>query len=209
MGKWRSPRNDANTNEDDSVDIVCLGIGSLSSLNSQYQFAIFLILRELLNVKGKCIVFDPILTNEDVQLINSFNASIADIHVGRHRAHNHTIYFMPHCPEGLYSNLLLENWNVDNLGKLFIIGNALSMYELIGNKSKFKSLILEALPYTNELPLPSCKKYNFANALNDQSVHVFDLEKLSRASNSFWSLKETTPEWTEGEILNIPGQAES
>eukprot|EP00903_Cladosiphon_okamuranus_P019278 g17721.t1 len=39
-----------------------------------------------------------------------------------------TLFFMPHCPQRLYSNVLWANWSARGLGSIVILGNKLSSY---------------------------------------------------------------------------------
>lgn len=40
-----------------------------------------------------------------------------------------TLYYMPHCPKGLYSLILETNWSRQYLDNLAILGNRFTMYD--------------------------------------------------------------------------------
>lgn len=42
-----------------------------------------------------------------------------------------TLLFMPHCGVELYENILRQNWAVDGLQRLLLLGNALQEYEVV------------------------------------------------------------------------------
>ena len=53
-----------------------------------------------------------------------------DIYIkdGKRSVQKPTLFYMPHCGRGLYSNTLSANWNKDKLGNVIIIGNRFDMY---------------------------------------------------------------------------------
>lgn len=47
---------------------------------------------------------------------------------GKRSVNKSTLFYMPHCGRGLYSNTLSVNWNKDQLPLVTIIGNRFDMY---------------------------------------------------------------------------------
>ncbi|CAM9571730.1 unnamed protein product [Discosporangium mesarthrocarpum] len=67
-----------------------------------------------------------------------------------------TLFFMPHCPMRLYSNLLWANWTSEALGCLVILGNSLAAYsDRIISADALQdpsNSVLRAAPLLEELP---------------------------------------------------------
>ncbi|KAI8643050.1 SRR1-domain-containing protein [Parasitella parasitica] len=111
-------------------DIVCYGIGSMQkSKNAQYQLVLALLLREMLEITGTMYIFDPVMTTLDEELCQLHKVEIIkENENGKRLAEKPTLFFMPHCGRGLYSNTLSANWNKEHLPNVTIIGNRFDMY---------------------------------------------------------------------------------
>ncbi|RIB15602.1 SRR1-domain-containing protein [Gigaspora rosea] len=112
------------------VDIVCYGIGSIEkSRTSQYQFALMLLFKNLFQITGKIYAYDPILSQVDTEVLTHYNIESIKINEKAKRAvTNHTLFYMPHCPLGLYNNLIEANWDRVKLKDVIIVGNRLDFY---------------------------------------------------------------------------------
>ncbi|CAI2173865.1 20357_t:CDS:2 [Funneliformis geosporum] len=112
------------------VDIVCYGIGSIErSKSSQFQFALMLILKDLFQITGKAYVYDPVLTSIDLDILSHYEISIIDINEkAKREITNQTLFYMPHCPIGLYNNVIASNWEKKKLEKIILVGNRLDFY---------------------------------------------------------------------------------
>ncbi|RHZ88082.1 hypothetical protein Glove_26g166 [Diversispora epigaea] len=119
------------------VDIVAYGIGSIQDSNiSQYQFALLLIFKNIFQITGRIYAFDPKLTQIDIEALNYFEVELIKTNEKAKRSIiNQTLFFMPHCPLGLYNNLIKSNWDINKLENIIIFGNRLKFYEEIMTKA--------------------------------------------------------------------------
>lgn len=114
--------------EDQDVDLVCFGIGSVaSSANAQYQCALLLGLRQTientLGVTVHACAFDPILGPQEKAALTKLHIKALDEnHEGKWTAKRTTIFFMVHCGAGLYNNVIWANWL--HMDRIVIIGNS-------------------------------------------------------------------------------------
>ena len=68
-----------------------------------------------------------------------------------------TLFFMPHCPKGLYENVLWANW--DRLDKICIVGNSLVTYVERATASSQSASCLELVqPLVKEQLIDYSKK---------------------------------------------------
>ncbi|CAG8448321.1 157_t:CDS:2 [Acaulospora morrowiae] len=133
------------------VDIVCYGIGSIEkSYRSQYQFALLLILKNLLKITSKIYVYDPVLTEVDIEVLTYFNVELIKTNEKAKRTiSNQTLFYMPHCPLGLYDNLISANWERKKLENIIIFGNRLEFY----GESMTKTTFNRKAPYISQISL--------------------------------------------------------
>lgn len=74
-------------------------------------------------------IFDPVMTELDIELCKLHKIEIiAENEDGKRLADKPTLFYMPHCGRGLYSNTLSANWNKKHLPNVTIIGNRFDMY---------------------------------------------------------------------------------
>lgn len=97
---------------------------------------------------------------------------------------------MPHCPLGLYGNLLLTNWNATNLANTIIIGNSFFNYELRRvrktEETSSEELVFRAVKLVKEVNM-ELKSNEFGNAFNDQYLILW--ENLPPAGDSYWQIE--------------------
>ncbi|CAM9917215.1 unnamed protein product [Ectocarpus sp. 8 AP-2014] len=93
-----------------------------------------------------------------------------------------TLFFMPHCPQRLYSNVLWANWSSRAMGSIFILGNKISSYtdRLLDARSRVDptNALLRAGPLLQDidlLPYPG----------SDRARWRRDVEKLPRFERAF------------------------
>jgi len=96
---------------------------------------------------------------------------------------------MPHCTEGLYCNVLLENWSLEELSNTVIFGNSFEAYQY-KRLGRNKSLIDMSLPLLREFPLPCDHDEDLQLCFNDSSLHVFDRLLLEKKDLSFWDSEQ-------------------
>ncbi|CAM9825800.1 unnamed protein product [Ectocarpus sp. 13 AM-2016] len=93
-----------------------------------------------------------------------------------------TLFFMPHCPQRLYSNVLWANWSSRAMGSILILGNKISSYtdRLLDARSRADptNALLRAGPLLQDidlLPYPG----------SDRAGWRRDVEKLPRFERAF------------------------
>ncbi|KAK3805118.1 MAG: hypothetical protein J3Q66DRAFT_360976 [Benniella sp.] len=113
------------------TDMVFYGIGSVeSSRNSQFQLALGICLKEILQIPGTMSIFDPVMTGFDMQLAERLGFNVLKANdQAKQVLHARTLLYMPHCPKGLYSHVLESNWSREHLDNLVILGNRFTMYD--------------------------------------------------------------------------------
>ncbi|KAJ2778631.1 hypothetical protein H4R18_004475 [Coemansia javaensis] len=108
-------------------EIVCYGLGSLASSVSQWQAALVAALSESLG--APVLAFDPATTASDARVLRALGvAEIAENEQARRRAARPTLFFMPHCEQFLYENVVAANQPAAQLARIAIIGNPLGRY---------------------------------------------------------------------------------
>lgn len=126
--------------------IVCYGLGSFSDgINkaSLYQLALLILLHGHLKSRGHPIndmidIFDPIFKPTDKEILSnstepSFNVLEVNEFCGRDISQecdfdkgHCTLFYMPHCDQFLYNNLIGRNWSLDGIGHTLVLGNSFS-----------------------------------------------------------------------------------
>ncbi|OAQ26868.1 SRR1-domain-containing protein [Linnemannia elongata AG-77] len=161
----------------DIVDMICYGIGSIeSSRNAQFQLAMALCLKEILQLSGTVSIFDPVMTSYDCQLMEYLGMKVLTGD-GRSRqpVEVKTLYYMPHCPKGLYSLILETNWSRQCLDNLAILGNRFTMYDespSFRQVAKQAPFILPGLSIARISMLPTIK-FEDNTVFNDLGFHCF------------------------------------
>ncbi|KAJ2162548.1 hypothetical protein GGF46_000551 [Coemansia sp. RSA 552] len=112
----------------DPQETVCYGIGSLATPVSQWQLALILLINEKLG--SRIWAYDPASTTSDIATLEKLGVStITTDEGGRRRADCRTLFFMPHCEQFLYENLLAANWTEKQLRNIALIGNHFVRYK--------------------------------------------------------------------------------
>ncbi|CAG8845875.1 38240_t:CDS:2, partial [Gigaspora margarita] len=176
------------------VDIVCYGIGSIEkSSTSQYQFALMLLFKNLFQITGKIYAYDPILSQVDTEVLTHYNIESIKINEKAKRAvTNQTLFYMPHCPLGLYNNLIEANWDRIKLKDVIIVGNRLDFY----NES---SCVFYALKILQIHLFPSTTIQSLAipdSTFNDLCWQWFPIDRINayEEDSEFWILKRESDE---------------
>jgi len=143
-------------NDDDSLQIhemVCYGIGNFARRKTSHysaplwQLALALQFRTILPKSNSTsmVYYDPLVTTIERQLLqdhyqiqvlsqnekgmrnNNKNTTSGD---DDNKKNATTVFFMPHCPKGLYENVLWANWTQlqQNARAICMIGNSLASY---------------------------------------------------------------------------------
>jgi hypothetical protein len=155
--------------------IVCYGVGNFSIGTASaplWQLACVLVVRELLQASSVDF-FDPCTTSLERAVLKELNIEvIAQNERAQRCVECPTLFIMPHCPQGLYNNLLLFNWDTRTLMNVYILGNSLLEYQHLqidrlssGIKALLSHVQQEKLEYSKE-DLQRCRG-NFEAAFND------------------------------------------
>jgi hypothetical protein len=152
-------------------DIVCYGVGNFSTSSApMWQFACILNLKVDLAIED-IFYYDPCTTELEMELLQEFQIQIIPHNERGHRPVSvPTLFYMPHCPQQLYANVLISNW--ESLNNVIFFGNSLQAYESrqIGNALHKAIAIL--LPFLREEALDYSKldleqHYHMETAFND------------------------------------------
>ncbi|CEP18860.1 hypothetical protein [Parasitella parasitica] len=170
-------------------DIVCYGIGSMQkSKNAQYQFVLALLLWEMLKIPGTMYIFDPVMTKLDKELCQLHNIEIIiENENGKRLAENPTLFYMPHCGRGLYSNTLSANWNKEHLPNVTIIGNRFDMYvgsQLERDLKRECPYLIPAVDILDIVLFP--KEFDNNQIFNDLSIQTFPKTTIKKLEPDFW-----------------------
>ncbi|CAH3110555.1 unnamed protein product [Pocillopora meandrina] len=174
--------------EEPVTDIVCYGIGKLSSCPiARYQFAFLLLLRELLKISGLCFIYEPHFSQDDKVVVEELGCSLIDHNEeGKRRVENLTLFFMLHCGKPLYNSVLWANWGL-GLSNVIILGNRFTSYQERIPSRKLReeaSYIYNILPYTSETPIPNT--FHHSDIFNDSGIHWFPREVLATVPETLW-----------------------
>ncbi len=166
------------------IDIVCYGLGSIQdSVHAQLQLALLVLLIRGARLElGKDAVvrafaFDPVLTHLDETALRRLGCGLIDINEkGKRPAACPTLFYMPHCPRKLYSNVLWANWG-SALGHVAILGNNLRGYQSRlrggGGVKPVDDAVARVLPHTD---LIACQNtFAVSGVFNDLCLHTFKL----------------------------------
>jgi hypothetical protein len=141
--------------------------------------------------------FEPLMTAQESKVLEKLGIRIIEENERGKRSVNNngdnnnsvTLFFMPHCPMSLYTNLFHTNW--DSLLQVIIFGNSLNNYidgrnaNIVGDPQKQQALeILEVLQpfweverlHMNKKKISDMSAY-FEQAFNDSSFTSFATTK--------------------------------
>ena len=110
--------------------ILAYGIGSVeNSMFSLFQFAFLLVLKGRIESHAVCKFFEPVMTEVDRQVIESYGVSAARKDSDRSHAESdgRVLFYMPHCDRTLYEWVLANKVGGDNS---VFISNLFSFYTL-------------------------------------------------------------------------------
>lgn len=135
--------------------------------------------------------FEPLLQPVEAQVLKYYHVKVLDVNeqgkhsISQENTDNHhqeenddnnscTLFYMPHCPMRLYSNVLWANWKKDLIlnGRIIIFGNSFHAYDdrIISSQKKKDdtNAIFPLLPFLSEVgvlfpSLPTGSKTNKQN----------------------------------------------
>ena len=191
---------------DADLDFVCYGIGRISISDiARWQLAVWLrVIREV--AAKRFFLHDPVLGPNEKSLVQELgfllletnhNSNLANMQMGLWSCDTTpTIFFMPHCPKGLYQNILWANWSAACLNRIVIIGNSFEGYaDQLGqdkvNEEQIPTILaLTAMPdVVQECPVLDTKSMKVkrsrdmqlgCRSLNDTKIQCFEVPEDSR-----------------------------
>ena len=138
-----------------------------------------------INEKGKRCIKSSLFTattneeNDDDHIDNNIDNISSS---SRKTTHYSTLFYMPHCPMRLYSNVLWANWSFDLLldGRIIIFGNSFEAYDdrmisLEQRKDKTNA-ILPLLPFVVENRILVPQSFVESNSSNNNNLNANDDE---------------------------------
>jgi len=196
-------------------DIVCLGVGNFGAVYRgsfsapMLQLALVLLLRaefystittksNASEVEGGRTTFsgvievmycEPLMNTVEEAVLRMFSVDVIPNDFGKRRikGNNKTLFFLPHCPMRLYSNVVWANWDSDLVRNVVLFGNSFLAYdERIVNsedRNDATNCIFQTIPYVHELPVLLAasnddKLRNMEQAFNDSCVIRFAPESM-------------------------------
>ncbi|KAJ0397105.1 hypothetical protein ATCC90586_009150 [Pythium insidiosum] len=189
--------NGNESTSDRVLHVVSYGLGSFcSSSNAVYQLAYVHALMQRItqdhpHVSCSVSVFDPVMNESDRLLVQRLGLTTIERNErGRRVVSADTLFFMPHCGQALYQNVLLANWDAQRLARLAIIGNSFAAYSdrLLDRQARESSLLVRVAPFIAETALHASVPRShdefalYEAAFNDTSVHTFTSEQAKAAT---------------------------
>ncbi|NXY88392.1 SRR1L protein, partial [Alcedo cyanopectus] len=211
---------------------VCYGLGRFSGCPAaREQLAFLLLLLEELRVSpagnrgcrgspcprvprpplspqvppGRCSLFDPAFSAREAAVLEQLGLRLLpENEEGKHELEGSaTLFYMVHCGNALYNNLLWRNWAPGALSKMVIVGNSFRGVQerlLPRVLERDYSYIAKVLEGTEEVALPAHPRY--LDTFNDTSVHWFPPQRLEGLSPEVWDCVEE-PTYQDCEDLEI------
>lgn len=110
--------------------IVCYGIGNFSRTSGHFFSASLWQLALALSLQNKwdapLLYYDPCSTKFEIEFLEQMGVQVLSRNEKGERTSVGAFFFMPHCPSGLYENVLWSNW--EHLETILIFGNSLKSY---------------------------------------------------------------------------------
>lgn len=163
---YQNLREKVEQQEEKAAMLICYGVGNFASQSApRWQLACMLCLRQLVlkNDDSDALVvqyYDPCMTRLERDVLQfNFDVHVLDENERGCRSVNDTptLFFMPHCPQVLYHNVLVSNWST--LSKVTILGNSLHAYDTNVFGKKTMSGIRLLLPFLQEQAV-QCSKHD-------------------------------------------------
>jgi hypothetical protein len=166
------------------TNIVCFGVGNFGTQSApQWQLACAMALWRTLKEKATDATismeyYDPCTTQNETIFLERNGVKVLSVNTrGQRFVEEPTLFFMPHCPLSLYTNVFYTNW--EWLDRLIIFGNSMSAYanRLVENKHVRLLQLLE--PHWSEDLIAIAKSDvaersgHFEQAFNDSSITCF------------------------------------
>lgn len=169
-------------------DIVCYGIGRFGTCCiARQQLALLLHIASAKEAKS-VLVYDPLLSSQEKAALEKLGCiNIHHNELCQRQVQGCTLFYMPHCGQAMYNNLLWANWSPQHLMKLTLIGNSFQSYVERAPHREMKEkapFIFKVMDYCQEYPLP---RYVEPTVFNDLCLHTFPLDRLLSAPPGMWT----------------------
>ncbi|KAJ1814030.1 hypothetical protein LPJ75_002943 [Coemansia sp. RSA 2598] len=166
-------------------EIVCYGMGSPSSSQvSQWQLALILEINDVF--KLPVLAFDPVTSDCDIEVLSKLGVSaIPENEEAKRRASRKTLFFMPHCEQFLYENVVAANWSKETLGRVMVVGNRFSGYrdaqggQEFADKSPHLARMIDSVTVIEFPSEKALKLRHCPYAFTDTSIQFIEPEKIS------------------------------
>uniref|UniRef100_A0A336M8X1 CSON013795 protein n=1 Tax=Culicoides sonorensis TaxID=179676 RepID=A0A336M8X1_CULSO len=129
-------------------ELICFGLGSLSSYISRNQLGLGLLIAQQFNIRISKYS-DPCFTPQDIEvLLELGNQVVSENLEGKYLCNCNyvTVFYLPHCPKQLVNNLLWCNWNPEILENVILITNS---FETIIERNPLRHLEQMKFSYRN------------------------------------------------------------
>lgn len=163
------------------LQVVLYGLGSIADSEiSRCQLALILLLKQRFAWVGDVEVYDPVLSQSERKVMADMGClPIAVDEKGSRSISRPTLFYMPHCEDWLYDNVLQANWVPHTLHQLVILGNSFQDYQErwsspIGGKSKPPFHVIQYQQVAQEIPLKATSSPDLPG-FNNLSWHFYPL----------------------------------
>lgn len=197
------------TQKSKTCNIVCLGLGLFTeNLLAFHQFAFILSVQNSLSAQSDnsfhSFYYDPVFSIREQKILQDLKCTLLKENTeGRYPLEGKTLFYLPHCPNALTNNLLESNWFPEQLDKIILINNSFLNLSLSKPERLLRSdsnLILDILPFTEEIPL--IDNYFISGIFNDLSLHIFPYKRMpSTDDTNFWQKRRTKSVVDYGELI--------
>lgn len=107
--------------------VVMLGIGNFSKSNAALlQLSFGLELAREFQMTSPSIIYDPVMLAFEIDICLNMGLVLGVNELDIHTASSCTLFYMPHCPYLLYTQVLWTNWG-ELLNNVKILGNRYTM----------------------------------------------------------------------------------
>jgi hypothetical protein len=136
-----------------------------------------MLLKQMFSWIGCIEVYDPVLSPSECRVMEGMGCLMIGVdEEGLKSIQTHTIFYMPHCEDWLYNNVLQANWMPEKLNQLVILGNSFRSYHEAWSSFQVSQLkapptyVLEFHQRAKEIPLVATSSLQLP-AFNNTSWH--------------------------------------
>ena len=143
-------------------DLVLVGVGNFFEgseearlQKAQWYLAMALVLRDILQLRGTIMVYDPALTPTERELLKSLDIHYAATfeQTGTFEVVTRTLFWMPYADELELNEILRSNWGPWEMAGVRLIGQSLTRIAMKGQRSTY--FVNAIAPFMRETPIPT------------------------------------------------------